>query len=97
MIRSAMENSPLSIACDNTVRTWISAMRRAVFELTPSRRRKHRAQWIHSEREPVDMVFVENLPGFHSVTFTVTASGLCDPMNQQLLCPNGLRCVHAKK
>ena len=24
----------------------------------------------HSEREPVDMVFVDDLPSFHSVTFT---------------------------
>ena len=25
---------------------------------------------VHSECESVDMVFVENLPGFHNVTFT---------------------------
>lgn len=27
---------------------------------------------VHSERESVDMVFVDDLPSFHSVTFTVT-------------------------
>lgn len=25
---------------------------------------------VHSERESMDMVFVDDLPGFHSVTFT---------------------------
>ena len=62
-------------------------MRRAVFELTPSRRRKHWGAMVHSERESVDMVFVDDLPSFHIEAFTVTASRIdpiADPMNQQL-------------
>ena len=32
---------------------------------------------VHSECEPVDMVFVDDLPSFHSVTFTSYVHQVC--------------------